>query len=139
MNTTPRTGPSLKAVRAGQIISGLIALFLLADALGKVAALAPVVEGTARLGYPPRLVLVIGLIELLCTLAYLIPRSSMVGAILLTGYLGGAVATHLRVEDPLWTHALFPVYVGALVWGGLFLREARLRALIPSRSRPAVV
>jgi hypothetical protein len=80
------------------------------------------------------LAVVLGTILLICTAIYAIPRTSVLGAILLTGYLGGAVATHLRVGDPLFSHALFPVYVGVLIWGGLFLREDRLRALIPLRS-----
>jgi hypothetical protein len=76
----------------------------------------------------------IGLLELVCLVLYVIPRTSVLGAILLTGYLGGAVATHVRVGSPMLTHVLFPIYVAALVWGGLFLREARLRALVPLRS-----
>jgi hypothetical protein len=119
------------------MVSGLTAGLLLVDALGKIVELAPVVEGTARLGYPPHLVFAIGVIELLCVVAYLIPRSSIVGAILLTAYLGGAVATHVRVEDPLWSHAFAPIYMALSVWAGLLLRESRLRMLLPLRRRQA--
>jgi DoxX-like family len=93
-----------------------------------------VVEAFNQLGYPVSLAPAIGILELACVVIYVIPRTAVLGAILLTGFLGGAVAIHVRVGDPLFTHTLFPIYVGVLVWGGLFLREARLRALIPLRS-----
>ena len=93
--------------------------------------LAPAVEGTARLGYPVGLVVPIGIVLLACIAGYLIPRTSVLGAILLTGDLGGATATQVRLENPWF---LFPVGVGVLIWGGLFLRDDRLRALIPVRS-----
>ena len=124
---------SKKKLWAGRIITALPILFLLFDTFGKVTQVAPVVEGTARLGYPEGLVLGIGLLELVCIVVYLIPRTSILGAILLTGYLGGAVATHVRIGDPLFSHVLFPVYVGVLIWGGLFLLDGRLRAFIPLR------
>jgi hypothetical protein len=117
----------------GRIMSGLPALFLLIDAVGKLLRPAPVVEGTVQLGYPESVILGLGIVLLICTILYLIPRTAILGAILLTGYLGGAVATHVRVGSPLFSHILFPVYVAVLVWGGLFLREERLRALIPLR------
>ena len=116
--------------RAGTVMAGLAILFLLFDAFGKVIRLAPVVEGTARLGYPEGSILAIGLVELACVIAYAVPRTSVLGAILLTGYLGGAVATHVRIGSPLLTHVLFPVYVAVLVWGGLCLREDRLSELL---------
>jgi hypothetical protein len=94
----------------------------------------PVVESFAQLGYPVSLARGIGLLEVFCLAGYLIPRASVSGAILLTGYLGGAVATHVRIGSPLFTHIMFPAYVGALIWGGLVLREHRLRSLIPLRS-----
>jgi hypothetical protein len=97
------------------------------------------VKGTAELGYPAALVVWIGAIELVCLVLYLIPRTSVLGALLLTGYLGGAVATHLRVESPLLTHTLFPLYIGAMLWGGLYLRERRLHALLPIRRRRAAL
>ena len=99
----------------------------------KLVKPAPVVEATVRLGYPESVILGLGIVLLACTALYLIPRTSILGAVLLTGYLGGAVATHVRVGNPLFSHVLFPTYLGALIWGGLYLREDRLRALIPLR------
>ena len=95
--------------------------------------IAPVVGSFARLGWPVRLAPGIGILELLLIVVYLVPRTAILGAILLTGYLGGAVATHVRIGDPLFTHILFPIYVAALLWGGLFLRDGRLRPLVFSR------
>jgi hypothetical protein len=138
MKATDTQGPSRRTLVAGRIVTGLTVSLLLLDAFGKVATLAPVVEGTARLGYPPSSVLVLGLIELACTILYLIPGSSIFGAILLTGYFGGAVASHIRIQDPLWTHVFSPIYMGALVWVGIALRDNRLHSLIPWRSKPAV-
>lgn len=132
-----RIAGSARTVWAGWLVSGLGIFLLLADAFGKLTELAPVVQGTARLGYPTHLVFAIGVIELLCVVAYATPRTAVLGAILLTGYLGGAVATHLRLEDPVWTHSLAPVYMGVVVWGGLWLRESRLRSLVPVRRRSA--
>ena len=94
----------------------------------------PVVQSFTQLGYPVSLSRGIGVLELVCLIIYVIPRSSLVGAVLLTGYLGGAVATHVRVGSPLFTHVLFPVYVAALLWGGLYLRDERVRALISPRT-----
>jgi hypothetical protein len=96
-----------------------------------------VLESFERLGYPEGVAIGIGLLQLVCLAVYVIPRTSVLGAILLTGYLGGAVATQVRVSDPLFTHVLFPAYIGAMLWGGLYLRNDRLRALVPLRSRPA--
>jgi hypothetical protein len=117
----------------GRIMSGLPALFLLIDAIGKLVKPAAVVEGTVQLGYPESVLLGLGIVLLTCTVLYVIPRTAIFGAILLTGYLGGAVATHVRVGSPLFSHILFPVYVAVLIWGGLYLRDERLRALIPVR------
>ncbi|MCI0405524.1 MAG: DoxX family protein [candidate division Zixibacteria bacterium] len=124
---------SKKRLWAGRIISALPALFLLADSMGKFVQPAAVVEGTVRLGYSASIILPLGILLFACTVLYLIPRTSVLGAILLTGYLGGAVATHARIGDPVFSHILFPVYLGVMVWGGLFLRDARLPALIPLR------
>lgn len=118
---------------AGRVLGTAAVLFLVFDGVGKILTLPPVVAGTARLGYPTSLVLGIGIVELTCLVVYLLPRTSVFGAILLTGYLGGAVATHLRIGSPLLSHVLFPVYVALLIWGALFLRNDRLRALIPLR------
>lgn len=122
---------------AGRIMSGLVALFLLFDSVIKLVKLPIAVEGTTQLGYPEHTVVGIGVVLLVCLVVYLIPRTAIVGAILLTGYLGGAIATHVRVGSPLFSHVLFPIYVALLVWGGVFLRCLRLRALIPvQRSEP---
>jgi hypothetical protein len=118
----------------GRILSGLVVLFLLMDAVMKLMLASVVVEGTKKVGYPESTVFPLGCVLLACTLLYAIPRTSILGAILLTGYLGGAVATHVRIGDPLFSHVLFPVYFGVMLWGGLYLRESRLPALIPLRS-----
>jgi len=117
----------------GRIMSALPALFLFVDGVGKLVKPAPVVEGTVQLGYPESILLGLGIVLLTCTVLYVIPRTAVFGAILLTGYLGGAIATHVRVGSPLFSHTLFPVYVALLIWGGLYLRDDRLRALIPLR------
>ena len=135
MHTAIQTAPASKtSLWAGRIISGLVVLFMLFDSGIKLMKLAPAVEGTAKLGYPVSVVLPIGIVLFVCTVLYAIPRTSILGAILLTGYLGGAVASNVRMGNPLFGYVLFPVYVGVLLWGGLFLRDARLRALIPLRS-----
>lgn len=125
---------SKKALWAGRIISWLPILFLLFDASMKLIKAVPVVEGTVKLGYQESTIVPLGIVLLVCTVLYAIPQTSVLGAMLLTGYLGGAVATHVRVGDPLLTHVLFPVYMGILVWLGLYLREPRLRALAPLRT-----
>ncbi|HEU5042377.1 MAG TPA: DoxX family protein [Gemmatimonadales bacterium] len=122
-----------RATVAGRVLSGLAVLFLAFDTAGKVLVLPPVVEGTVGLGYQVSAIRGIGLVQLVCLVLYLVPRTSVLGAILLTGYLGGAVATHVRIGSPLLTHVLFPTYIAALAWGGLWLREARLQPLVPVR------
>src|SRR6267378_3626093 len=124
---------SKKALWVGRIISALPALFLLFDGAMKLVKPAPVVEATVRLGYSETVILPLGIVLIACTLLYLIPRTAILGAILLTGYLGGAVATHVRVGEGLFP-VLFPVIMGILIWGGLWFRDDRLRALIPFRS-----
>jgi hypothetical protein len=119
---------------AGHIISAVPVLFLLFDSVVKLMVIDPVVESFGQLGYPVSLALGIGIVELVCLAFYVIPRTAVLGAILLTGYLGGAIATHVRIGSPLLTHSFFPIYVALLVWGGLLLREDRLRALLPRRS-----
>jgi hypothetical protein len=128
------TSSSRKGVWSGRILSGLAAVFLIFDAVIKFIKPAPVVDAFAHLGWPLSSAVMIGILLLVCTSLYVIPRTSILGAILLTGYLGGAVATHLRVGDPLFSHILFPTYLGVMLWLGLYLREERLRALIPLRS-----
>src|SRR6266852_4419918 len=124
-----------KRLWAGRIISGLTILFLLFDGVAKVMKVPAVMEASTQLGYPASTIPGIGLVLIVCTLLYAIPRTSILGAILLTGYLGGAVATNVRVSAPLFSNALFPVYVGVMVWGGLYLRDDRLRILISSDSK----
>jgi hypothetical protein len=126
---------STKMLWTGRIMSALVVLFLLIDGVMKLVNPAPVVEGMTKLGYPLSLTSVIGIVLLVCVAVFAIPRTSVLGAILLTGYLGGAVASQLRVGLPLFSNVLAPVYIGVLIWGGLFLRDDRLRALIPVRSR----
>jgi len=122
-----------KKLVAGYILTALGALFLTFDSVIKVLRLPPAIQGTTELGYPADTVLWIGMIELICLGLYLAPRTSVLGALLLTGYLGGAIATHLRVGNPLLSHTLFPIYVAIVLWGGLYLRETRLLALVPFR------
>lgn len=112
---------------AGRVVSALVVAFLLFDGGIKVMMLEPAVEGSVQLGYPASTVFGIGLALLVSTALYAVPRTAFLGAILLTGYLGGAVATQVRVEDPWFA---FPAFVGVLVWGGLFLRDRRVRAFV---------
>ncbi len=126
--TTQAQSRSNKTRWAGRILSGLAVLFLLWDGTIKVLALTPVLEAFTRLGYPVSVAVGIGILELVCVAAYVIPRTSVLGAVLLTGFLGGAISTHVRVEDPFLTHTFFPIYVAALIWGGLVLRNGELRA-----------
>jgi len=118
---------------AGTVCTSVAALFLTFDTVLKLLRLDVAVEGTTALGYPAESVLWIGVIELVCLVLYLVPRTAVLGALLMTGYLGGAIATHVRISSPLLTHTLFPIYVALLLWGGLYLREPRLRALAPLR------
>jgi DoxX-like family len=117
----------------GRIMSALPVLFLLMDGVMKLLKPEFVVKATVQLGYPESIILGLGIVLLVCVILYVIPRTAVLGAILLTGYLGGAVATHARVGDPLFSHTLFPLYVAILLWGGLYVREDRLRELIPLR------
>lgn len=119
---------------ASRLIIGLIALFMLFDAVMKFVAPKPVADAFARTGWPLHLSPVLGWILLVSTLLYLIPRTSVLGAILLTGYLGGAVATNLRLENPWFSNTLFPVYFGVLVWAALWLRDPLIAGLIPLRA-----
>jgi hypothetical protein len=115
----------------GRVLSGLAILFLAFDATGKLIEVQPVIDGTLQLGYPESVIVPLGIVLLASVVLYAIPATAVLGAILLTGYLGGAIATHVRVGNPLLTHTLFPVWVALFVWGGLWLRDSRLRALLP--------
>ena len=117
------------SVWAGRILSALPALFLLLDGVMKLVKPAFVVEATVQLGWPESVIVALGVVLIACTILYLIPRTAVLGAILLSGYLGGAVATHVRVGGPLFS-VLMPVILGAMLWGGLYLRDERVRSLV---------
>jgi hypothetical protein len=127
-------GESRTRVRIGLALSAVSVVFLLFDGVIKVIKTAEVTTGMTQLGYPDSLSRGIGVILLICVALYVIPRTAVLGAILLTGYLGGAVAAQVRIGNPLLGYTLFPVYVALMVWGGLYLRDARVSALIPLRS-----
>lgn len=122
---------SNKALWTGRILSGLVVAFLLFDGAIKIIPLDIVVQTSQELGIPVHLARTLGVLTLAGTVLYAIPRTSMLGAILLTGYLGGAIYTHVRAGSPFLTHTFFGVYLGLLIWGGLWLRDVRVRALIP--------
>jgi hypothetical protein len=126
------TAISKRALWAGRVISALPVLFLLMDGIMKLVKPAVVVETTVKLGYPETVILPLGVVLFICTVLKVIPRTSVLGAILLTSYMGGAVATHVRVGESLFS-IVFPIIFGVLIWGGLWLRDERLRALIPLR------
>ena len=121
---------SARALWTGRVLGGLFVAFMLMDATMKVLALPAAVEGTTALGYPARVIVPLGIVQLACLALYVVPRTALIGALLWTGYLGGAVATHVRVESPLLSHVLFPLYVAALLWGSLILRDPATRALL---------
>lgn len=123
------TATTNRARVAGRILSGIAVLFLTFDLSVKLVVSKQAVDGTVQLGWQAHHLPILGIIEVVCLVLYLIPRTAPLGAVLWTGYLGGAVATHLRIDNPLFSHTLFPIYVAALVWGGLYLRDARVRAL----------
>lgn len=114
-----------------RIMSWIVILFMLFDGVTKFIQPAPVVEGTVSLGYSEHHIIVIGILGLIPTLLYAFPRTSVLGALLLTAYFGGVVATHIRMDAPLFTHTLFPIYLAVLTWGGIWLRDERVRKLIP--------
>ena len=128
--TRPQTAT---LARTGTVVSALAGAFLLFDAVTHLSRIQPVLDSFAALGFPASAAVPIGLLELACLVLYAIPRTSVLGAVLLTGYLGGAVCAQVRIEAPLLSTALFPVYVGAAVWLGLYLRNADLRALLTGR------
>lgn len=138
-SATQPTPVSKKTSWPGIIISALPALFLLLDGVMKLVKTEEAIEGTIKLEYSESVILPLGIVLLACTIVYLIPRTAVLGAILLTGYLGGAVATHMRLGNPLPTHTLFPVYIGALLWGGLFLRDERMREYLRSGAQNASI
>lgn len=126
-------GPSRRAIIAGRCLSGFAALFLAFDLTMKLTAGAEAAVATAALGWSADLLVPLGLLQLVCLVLYLVPRTAPLGAVLWTGYLGGAIATHLRIGNPLASHTLFPIYVAALLWGGLWLRDRRVRGLLAGK------
>ena len=133
-----RTMSSTQTISTGKlwtarIITALVVLFLLFDLIVKLLRLPVAIQANVQLGYPESAVLVIGIIELVCLVTYLIPRTSVFGAILLTGYLGGAIASQFRAGNPLFSHTLFPIYIALLIWAPLYLRDEGVRGHIPVR------
>ena len=114
----------------GWVLSILAILLLLVDGFAKLIKPEPVVQATLQLGYPESTITTIGILVIICVIIYAIPKFSFLGAILLTGFLGGAIATHFRINNPLFSHTLFPVYVLLFIWLGLYLRSASLRKLL---------
>lgn len=130
LSAAPSVIPTPSAKWAARVSGGLATAFLAFDTVIKVLVLAPAVEGTTQLGFPPSSVFWIGFVELIALALYLVPRTKPIGAVLWTGFLGGAIATHVRLGNPLLTHTLFPIYVAVLLWLPLYLRDARVRALV---------
>ena len=119
-----------RSVIAGRILTGVGLAFMTMDVSMKLLRVKEAIEGTAQLGFSPSIVLPLGLIQLACLILYVIPRTAPLGAALLTAYLGGAVAIHVQLGNPLFTHILSPVYVAVILWGGLYLRDPRVRAAL---------
>lgn len=130
VSTTHSAPISNKMIWAGRIISGLLVLLMLFSGIGKLFKPVQVIDEFTRLGYPENAILGIAIVEIACAIIYAIPRTAVLGAILLTGYLGGATATHVRIGDPYF----MPIIIGALIWLGLFLRDGRLRSFLPLKS-----
>ena len=130
----PSGSLSKKSLWAGRILTGLVAAFLGFDAVIHIMKPAPVVEAFAKLGFPIRYAVPLGIIELVCIFLYVIPVTSILGAIFLTGYLGGAIAVQLPTGNSLFGEVLFPIYIAVFLWGGIYLRDARLRTMVPVRS-----
>jgi len=129
-STRQQPAPSSTRLYAGRALSAVATLFLAFDAALKVAQVPAVIKGSAELGFAPATIVPLGIVLLTCVLLYAVPATSILGAILLTGYLGGAIATHVRMGNPLFSHTLFPLYVAAFIWGGLLLRDRRVKALL---------
>jgi hypothetical protein len=136
-STTRPPLTSKGALWTGRVMSGLVTLFMIFDGVSKLMLVPQVVEATQKIGYPENTIRPMGVLLLICTALYTIPRTSFLGAVLLTGYLGGAVASKVRLEDPLFSSVLFGVYFGVLAWGGLYLRDSRLHGLVSLRGTAA--
>jgi hypothetical protein len=134
MSTMAQAAPRSNGMLwTGRVLSGLVVLFLLFDGAIKLIPLDVVLTTSQEIGIPMHLARTLGVLTLACTLLYAWPRTAVLGAILLTGYLGGAIASHVRIDSPLFTHTLFGLYLGLMLWGGLWLRDGRLRSLLPFR------
>jgi len=118
----------------GRVLSGIVILFMVTDALFKFLITPEAVEATAQLGYEQHHFIPMGVLALTCTLLYAIPRTAILGAVLMSAYYGGAIATHFRVDNPLFSHMLFPVYLAVLMWGGLWLRDRTLQQVFPFKT-----
>lgn len=138
MDTNIALGPSASVPSStmrtwtARVVAALVMLFLGFDAVLKVFLLGPAVEGSTKLGFSVESIMIIGLVEVALIVLYLVPRTAVIGAVLWTGYLGGAIAIHVRMGDPLFSHTLFPIYVAIMLWLPLFLRDKRVRALVMS-------
>ncbi|HEU4637142.1 MAG TPA: DoxX family protein, partial [Edaphobacter sp.] len=136
MNVEVETyAPSKSRIYTGYTLTVLSILFLLMDACIKFTSSPQVAQTIAQLGFPMRLTKAIGVLALACTVLYAVPATAVLGSLLLTGYLGGAIALHLRVDNPLFTHILFPIYVALFIWGGIWLRDRRLQEVFPITAR----
>ena len=135
MEASVQAAPPAAKIRliAGWVMTGLVILFMAMDTAMKLLDLEPVRATMTQMGWPISLDRTLGVIQLACLVLYAVPRTAVLGAVLTTAYLGGAVASHLRLGDPLFSHVLFGVYIGLLAWGGLWFRDERLRAMIPLR------
>ena len=131
--TLSETSPSTAKVWTGRTMGGLVILFMLMDSIFKFIVNEEVIKGSADLGFQVHHLPIMGTLGLIATLLYIFPRTEILGALLLTGYWGGAIATHVRMDNPLFTHILFPVYLGVLAWGALWMKSERLRNLILNR------
>lgn len=129
--STMTKNTSKASLWTARIMSGLVILFMLFDSIFKFIQPVEVTQATVQLGFAEHHIVVMGTLGLISILLYAIPRTAVLGAILLTGYFGGAIVTHVRLDNPLFSHILFPVYLGILAWGGLWLRDERVRRLIP--------
>jgi hypothetical protein len=131
--TLPATSSSTAKVWTGRTMGGIVILFMLMDSIFKFIVNDEVIKGTTDLGFQVHHLPIMGTLGLIATLLYIYPRTEIIGALLLTGYWGGAIATHVRMDNPLFTHILFPVYLGILAWGALWIKNERLRKLILNR------
>ena len=129
-SATTASRPSRRSVIVGRVLTGIAAVLLAMDAGIKLALAKAAVEGSAQYGFNPQQVFVIGVIAAICLVLYLVPRTAPIGAVLWTGYFGGAILLHFRAGNPLFTHILPPIYVSILIWGSLYLRDPRVRAVV---------